>query len=63
MPSLTDSIGRVLGGIPPEERLEGTLATTTLGIAAGVDVVRVHDVRANVMVCRMCDAVVRGGFV
>ena len=59
--SRKSTIGRVLGGVPPEERLEGTLATTALGIAAGVDMVRVHDVRANVMVCRMCDAVVRGG--
>jgi dihydropteroate synthase len=60
--SRKSTIGRVLGGLPPEERLEGTLATTALGIAAGVDIVRVHDVRANVMVCRMCDAIVRGGF-
>ncbi len=59
--SRKSTIGLVLGGVPPEERLEGTLATTALGIAAGVDVIRVHDVRANVMVCRMCDAVVRGG--
>ena len=28
-----------------DERLEATLATTALGIAAGVDIVRVHDVR------------------
>ena len=37
------------------------LATTALGIAAGVDIVRVHDVRANVRVARMADAIVRGG--
>ncbi len=30
------------------QRLEGTLATTALGVGAGVDIVRVHDVRANV---------------
>ena len=45
--------------LPVEERLEGTLATTALGIAQGVDVVRVHDVQANVRVCRMTDAIVR----
>jgi dihydropteroate synthase len=58
--SRKSTIGRVLGGLPPEERLEGTLATTALGIAAGVDIVRVHDVRANVRAALMADAIVRG---
>ncbi len=57
--SRKSTIGRILG-LPPEERLEGTLATTALGIAAGVDVVRVHDVEANVRVARVSDAIVRG---
>ena len=57
--SRKSTIGRVLD-LPPEERLEGTLATTALGIAAGVDIVRVHDVRPNVRTARMSDAVVRG---
>jgi dihydropteroate synthase len=52
-------IGRVLD-LPAHERLEGTLATTALGVAAGVEIVRVHDVEANVRVARMADAVVRG---
>jgi dihydropteroate synthase len=52
-------IGRVLD-LPAPERLEGTLATTALGVAAGVEIVRVHDVEANVRVARMADAVVRG---
>jgi dihydropteroate synthase len=59
--SRKSTIGRVLG-LPPEERLEGTLATTALGIAGGIDIVRVHDVRANVRVARMSDAIVRGGW-
>ena len=57
--SRKSTIGRILD-LPVEERLEGTLATTALGIAAGVDVVRVHDVRANVRVARVSDAIVRG---
>jgi dihydropteroate synthase len=57
--SRKSTIGRVLD-LPPDDRLEGTLATTVLGVAAGVDVVRVHDVRANVRAARMADAVVRG---
>jgi dihydropteroate synthase len=47
-------------GLAESDRLEGTLATTALAIANGADVVRVHDVRANVRVARMTDAVVRG---
>jgi dihydropteroate synthase len=58
--SRKSTIGRVLGGLPVEDRLEGTLATTAIGIAAGVDIVRVHDVRANVRAARMADAIVRG---
>lgn len=57
--SRKSTIGRILG-LPPEDRLEGTLATTALGIAAGVDLVRVHDVQANVRVARVSDAIVRG---
>jgi dihydropteroate synthase len=58
--SRKSTLGKILD-LPPEERLEATLATTALGIASGVDVVRVHDVRANVRVARVADAVVRGG--
>ena len=53
-------IGRVLGGLPPDERVEGTAATVALGIAYGADMVRVHDVRAMARVARMADAIVRG---
>jgi dihydropteroate synthase len=57
--SRKSTLGLVLD-LPAEERLEATLATTALGIAAGADIVRVHDVRSNVRVARMSDAVVRG---
>jgi dihydropteroate synthase len=59
--SRKSTIGKVLG-LPVDERLEGTLATTALGIAAGVDIVRVHDVRPNVRAARMSDAIIRGGW-
>jgi dihydropteroate synthase len=59
--SRKSTIGRVLGGVPVDDRLEGTIATTAIGIAAGVDVVRVHDVLANVRAARMADAVFREG--
>ena len=56
--SRKSTLGKVLD-LPAGERLEATLATTALGIAAGVDMVRVHDVRPNVRVARMTDAIVR----
>ena len=57
--SRKSTIGKILD-LPAEERLEGTLSTTALGIASGVDIVRVHDVRANVRAARVADAIVRG---
>ncbi|HEX8941106.1 MAG TPA: dihydropteroate synthase [Candidatus Limnocylindrales bacterium] len=57
--SRKSTLGKVLD-LPAEERLEATLATTALGISAGVDIVRVHDVRPNVRVARMSDAILRG---
>jgi dihydropteroate synthase len=48
-------------GLPPSERDEGTAATTALAIAAGADIVRVHNVRMNVRAARTADAIVRSG--
>lgn len=59
--SRKSTIGKVLD-LPAGQRLEGTLATTALAVASGVDIVRVHDVHANVRAARMADAVVRGGW-
>lgn len=56
--SRKSTIGRILD-LPPHERLEGTLATTALGIAAGADIVRVHDVEANRRAAIVADAIVR----
>ena len=57
--SRKSTLGRVLD-LPADQRLEATLATTALGIAEGADIVRVHDVRANVRAARVSDAIVRG---
>jgi dihydropteroate synthase len=57
--SRKSTIGAVLD-LPVEERLEGTAATMALAVAAGVDIVRVHDVKEMSRVVRMADAVVRG---
>lgn len=57
--SRKSTLGRVLD-LPAEDRLEATIATTAIGIMGGADVVRVHDVQANVRAARLTDAVVRG---
>ena len=57
--SRKSTIGFILD-LPVDQRLEGTAATVSLSIAGGADIVRVHDVREMVRVCRMTDAVVRG---
>ncbi len=51
-------IGQVLD-LPVDQRLEGTAATVAIGIAHGADIVRVHDVKEMVRVCRMSDAIIR----
>jgi dihydropteroate synthase len=60
--SRKSTLGHVLGGLPPTDLLEGTAATVALGIAQGVDIVRVHDVHEMARVVKMSDAVVRGTF-
>jgi len=51
-------IGLVLD-LPADQRLEGTAATIAIGIANGADMVRVHDVKPTMRVCRMSDAIIR----
>ncbi|HWQ83433.1 MAG TPA: dihydropteroate synthase [Anaerolineales bacterium] len=57
-PSRKSFIGYTLD-LPPDQRLEGTAAAVAVGIARGVDIVRVHDVEFMVRVARMTDAIVR----
>lgn len=40
-------IGAILGNLPVEERLEGTLAISSWAFFKGVDIIRVHDVKEN----------------
>jgi len=57
-PSGKSFIGKILD-LPVAERLEGTAAAVAVGIANGADVVRVHQVKPMVRVCRMGDAIIR----
>jgi dihydropteroate synthase len=52
-------IGELLDGAAPDERIEGTAATVALAIAAGADIVRVHDVETMARIRRVADAIVR----
>jgi dihydropteroate synthase len=56
--SRKSTIGRVLGDLPPDQRLEGTAGTVAVAIAHGASIVRVHDVREIARVARMTDAIV-----
>ncbi len=57
-PSRKSFIGYTLN-LPPDQRVEGTAAAVAIGIARGVDIVRVHDVEAMARVAKMTDAIVR----
>ncbi len=53
-------LGELLDGAPPDDRVEATAATVALAIAAGADIVRVHDVAHIARTRRVADAIVRG---
>jgi dihydropteroate synthase len=57
-PSRKSFIGYTLD-LPPDQRVEGTAASVTVGIARGADIVRVHDVEPMMRTVRMTDAIIR----
>lgn len=57
-PSRKSFIGYTLE-LPPDQRLEGTSAAVSIGIARGADIIRVHDFPYMARVIRMTDAIVR----
>jgi len=57
--SRKSTIGK-LTGRSVDERAFGTAASVALAVAAGIDIVRVHDVAAQRDVVRVADAIVRG---
>ena len=54
--SRKSSVGKLVGDLPPDQRLEGTAATVAWCIAQGASAVRVHDVREMARVARAADA-------
>ncbi len=47
--------------LPADQRVEGTLATTVMGVIKGAAFVRVHDVKENYRVIRMTEAILGRG--
>lgn len=54
-------IGTILDS-PPEERLEGTIASAILSIIHGAHILRVHDVASVKKAVRVAEAIMREGF-
>jgi dihydropteroate synthase len=52
-------IGRLLGGVPADQRLNGTLASVVLAVMNGAQIVRVHDVKPVVEALKVADAICR----
>ena len=50
-------LGSLLGGMPPDDRLEGSVATAVWAMAEGAAMVRVHDVAATVAAARLVEGV------
>lgn len=51
-------IGKTLN-LPVEERMEPTLAISAIGASAGVDILRVHDIKENKRAVLMVDQIIR----
>jgi dihydropteroate synthase len=58
-PILLGTSRKFMTGLPFDQRIEATAATVAISITNGADMVRVHDVRQMVQVCRMSDAIIR----
>ena len=54
-----DLLGKLLNDLPFDERVEGTVATTVIGIQKGVDIVRVHNVLENKRASLVADGIYR----
>jgi dihydropteroate synthase len=48
---------KIVLDLPANQRVEGTAAAVAIAISKGADIVRVHDVKEMVRVCRVSDAI------
>ena len=58
-PSRKRFIGELVGRVPPEERLEGTLGAIVAARARGASIFRVHDVRAARHALAVADTILK----
>ncbi len=56
-PSRKSFIGTLNGGLPPAERLEGTIAAAVIAAQNGATILRVHDVQACKRALQISDAI------
>jgi dihydropteroate synthase len=54
-------IGALLGGAPPDKRLNGSVAAAVIAVLHGADIVRTHDVRPTVEALKLAAAVYGDG--
>lgn len=56
-------IGKLLGDVPPSERLEGTASAVAIAVFNGANIVRVHDVWEMSRVVKIADALKRHAYI
>lgn len=50
-------IGKILGDVPTEKRLQGNLASAVIAVWNGANIIRVHDVRETVETLKVVEAI------
>lgn len=55
-------IGKILGDIPPHQRLEGTASAVAISVFNGANIVRVHDVAEMSKVVKIADAIRKNSY-
>lgn len=56
-PSRKFFVGHVLGGVPPEKRLYGSLAAVAIAVYNGATIVRTHDVKETLEAAKIAHAI------
>ena len=50
-------VGKIMGGVLPSERINGSLASAAIAVWNGANIVRVHDVKATIETLKVVEAV------
>ena len=45
--------------LPADDRVEGTVATSVIGVMKGCSIIRVHDVKENKRAVKMTEAILK----